>query len=151
MKTFGAKAFALGIVCVMGGLLLAQPGSDPGEKKKDGKKGPPDGKKGPPPYELGKVLPPFIRKELDLTEDQQKKISDLEKGVRSKLESILTPEQLEKIQSLSPKGPKGPPDGKEGKDKGPNRTDPDGKGPKKAIPERPPLEGRLRFDCDKAA
>ncbi len=92
---------------------LAQP-----DEKKGPKKGPPGEKKG---WEPGKIIPPFVRDNLDLTEDQAKKIDDLEKDVRDKLLKILTKDQLDRVKEMGDKGPKdGPPEkgkGKKGKDK----------------------------------
>jgi hypothetical protein len=96
---FGMTSLAVGVT-LFTSLTLSQP---PGEKDE----GPKKGKKGPPPYELGKVLPPFVRDALELTEDQEKAIADLEKEVRAKLLKILTKEQVSRLKKL--KGPKGPP------------------------------------------
>ena len=132
MNMFRGTLMALGLF-----LLLAFEHSAQPEKGK-----PP--KKGPPPYELGKVLPPFVREELDLTEEQEKQLADLEKEVRDRLKKILTEEQLQRIKQLAPKGPKGPPDGGPDKKKGP--PDDSDKGQKKGgkdpnkLPVRPPIE-----------
>ena len=89
------------------------------DKEKGPKKGPPPEKKG---WEPGKIIPPHIRDGLELTEEQERKIADLEKEVRGKLLSIFTEEQKRRLQELNDKGPKGPPkDGppeKGGKGKG---------------------------------
>ena len=97
--------FALGILAFVFVPGLSQP---PGDKEK----GPKKDKKGPPPFELGKVLPPFVREGLELTQDQEKAIEDLEKEVRAKLLKILSKEQVERIKEL--KGPKGPPKDQDG-------------------------------------
>ncbi len=105
-----------------------------GEKKK----GPPDGKKG---FVLGKVLPPQVREKLDLSDAQLDKIDAIEKEVKSKLEKILTPDQLRTVQEMmekkgdkggkEKKGDKGPPDGKDkkkgDKDKKGDKSPPDAK------------------------
>ncbi|MFO0865289.1 MAG: hypothetical protein U0744_11685 [Gemmataceae bacterium] len=94
-----------------------------------GKKGPGE-KKG---FQLGTVLPPHIQQELDLTDAQTQKIKALEREVRSKLEGILTPEQIQKIREI-----KGPPRKEGGPDgKGPEGKGPDGKGDKKGKPPMP--------------
>ena len=103
-----ASGIAFGLMLLA---VLGVPGQPGGEKGKDGKKG-------PPPFELGRVLPPFVRNDLELTEDQRKQIADLEKEVLTKLQTILTKDQLKRIQDMGAKGGKGPPDGK-GKDTGP--------------------------------
>ena len=82
-----------------------------GDKKGKGEKGGPKGKKG---FELGRVLPPHIADELDLTADQEKKIAALEKDVKAKLEKILTADQLKKIDEIGPPPMGGPGGGKEG-------------------------------------
>jgi hypothetical protein len=88
-------------------------------------KGPPGGKKGPPRYELGKVLPPFVREALDLTPEQQRQVEELEKDVRAQLQQILTPQQRRQIEEI-----KGPPK-KDGFEKGPPKK---GKGDNKGPP-----------------
>jgi hypothetical protein len=106
-KPFNAM-LAVGVLAVsfMPGLSQPQGDKDKGTKKD---------KKGPPPFELGRVLPPFFRESLELTKDQEKAISDLEKDVRAKMLKILTPEQVDRLKEL--KGPKdGPP--KDGPPKG---------------------------------
>jgi hypothetical protein len=95
-----------------------------GKNKKEGM-----GDKKGPRFELGMVLPPFVRESLDLTPAQQAEIAKLEKDVKAKLRKILTPEQLKAAESARPKGPpgginggedkKGPPGGKDGKDRPP--------------------------------
>jgi hypothetical protein len=115
LKTIVA-AFAIG---TFGALFVT------GMEQPEGKgKGPKD-KKG---WEPGKIIPPHVRDALDLTEDQQKKIEELEKEVRSKLLKIFTDEQKQRLQELNDKGPKGPkdfdgPPDKKGKRKGPPKDD----------------------------
>jgi len=124
MKLYRLSLSACGLLIFLGLSLSAQPGDDEGP-----------GKKGPPPFELGKILPPFVREALDLTQDQEKQIADLEKAVRAKLLKILTREQQKRISEMTGKGPKGP-NGK-GKDKGP-KGPPQGRD-KGDLPDRPPL------------
>ena len=69
------------------------------DKEKDKEK---DKAELPPP-----VLPPFVREELDLTEDQDKQIAELEKEFHLKLMKILTEKQQKKLLTLVPKGPPG--------------------------------------------
>ena len=94
----------------------------------DDRKGPP--KKGPPKgFVLGKVLPPHVAEELDLTEEQKTQLRELEKETRKKLEKILTAEQLEKVKQLAKRPPRGkgddepPPPPDKGKGKGPKKGD----------------------------
>src|SRR5579871_870046 len=74
-------------------------------------KGPPDRKGGPPPgrprFELGRVLPPPLVEELDLTEKQRAEIADLEKEIKERLSKILTAEQKKQVESFRPRGPSG--------------------------------------------
>jgi hypothetical protein len=111
----------------MGGLVVwvavasSQP---PGKDKGPGRRGGPPG--GPPRFELGRVLPPFAREELNLTKDQEEEIAKLEKEVKERLEKILTADQKKRLENLRPRGPGGPPPG--GPD-GPPRDPEKKKGP----------------------
>src|SRR5206468_4275814 len=111
------------IAAVMGlaitAVVVAQP---PGGRGGRGEGRGPQG--GPPPYELGKVLPPFVRDGLDLTDEQQKQLAELEKEVKEKLTKILTESQRKKIGELRPRGPGGP-GGQGGGPGGPPRGGPD--------------------------
>ena len=49
---------------------------------------------------IGHVLPPFVRDELALKDRQRRQIAELEKTVKSRLESILTAEQLRQFRAL---------------------------------------------------
>src|SRR4051812_42318375 len=122
MKRPLALAFTTAVVGMCALTAMSQPpeGRGPG-----GKKG------GPPGFELGRVLPPFVRDDLDLTADQEKQIAALEDEVRQKLERILTAEQRKKAASARP--PFGPPMGKDGppKARGPGGRGKDGPPPKK--------------------
>ena len=53
------------------------------------------GARGRPPGrpEPGTVLPPFVRSRLDLTAEQEKQLTELERDARTKLLKILTDEQ----------------------------------------------------------
>ncbi len=100
--------------------------------------GPPDG--GPPPGlgrgrpRVGHVLPPFVSDELDLTPRQQKQIAEVEKEVKAKLESILTPDQLRQARQILARGPRGP-----GGRMGPGRGRPPGGRPPANDDEDPPV------------
>ncbi len=65
----------------------------------------------PPPGQGGgggiHLLPRGAKEKLKLTDDQQKQISDLEADVKTKMEKILTPEQLEQLKQMRPQGPGG--------------------------------------------
>lgn len=84
-------------------------------------------------YKLGKVMPPELLQKLELTDNQRAELSKLENEVRSRLEKILTEDQLraaEKFGKRPPldKGKKGgfPPGKKEDGDL-PKRPEPDAK------------------------
>jgi hypothetical protein len=112
--------------------------------------GGPDGRQppgGPPRWELGRLIPPPIEDELNLTEDQQKQLHDLEKEVRDRVMKMLTSEQKDKLKRLQRRG--GPPGGHgESPDR---RRPPRGEGPpdrdgppgRREPPNRPePPDGR---------
>jgi hypothetical protein len=104
---------ALAFATVLLGMCALTASSQPPEGK-GGKKG------GPPGFELGRVLPPFVREDLDLTDEQEKQLAALEQEVKQKLKKILTVEQQKKAASSRP--PMGPPpgfDGPPGKGHGP--------------------------------
>ena len=48
------------------------------------------------------ILPPRAQEQLNLTVDQQKQVADLEAEVKTKMETILTPAQLEKLKQMRP-------------------------------------------------
>ena len=81
-----------GLVFALGAYAPAQPPEGKGPK----------GPKGPKGFQLGKVLPPYIVDELELTEAQQAKIAALEREVKAKLEKILTAKQKRLIQNARP-------------------------------------------------
>jgi Spy/CpxP family protein refolding chaperone len=99
MKRLHFAALAAAAAALSAVAVWAQP-PDGGEPK-----GP--GKKGPPPFEPGRVLPPFIRDGLDLTEEQQRRLGDLERDVKQRLLEILTPEQKTKLEELRRRRPPG--------------------------------------------
>ncbi len=63
---------------------------------------------GPPRFELGRVLPPQVRDQLQLTPEQEKEIEALEKELKGKLNKILTDEQKKAVEDFRPRGPGGP-------------------------------------------
>lgn len=123
MRKIALQGVAFGVLAALVLSANAQPGErdergggkdaprdrGPGGKDNPRDKGPGD-KKGPPPFELGKVLPPFVRDQLRLTEEQEKQIQDLEKDVKEKLQKILTEDQQKRLKEMA-KGFKGPKDG----------------------------------------
>ena len=84
---------------------------------------PPPGERPPPPEGGGqggqqprpggpRLLPPGAQETLKLTTEQQKQLADLEADIKTKLEKILTPEQLAKFKQLRPpQRPGAPPTG----------------------------------------
>lgn len=71
-------------------------------------------KKGPPPFEPGRLLPPHVRDQLELTADQERQLADLEQEVKTRLLKIFTPEQRRQLEQFRSKGfdKKGKKDGK---------------------------------------
>jgi hypothetical protein len=124
MRRILGTALAMGaltmVLVVLSDRQVVGQDDPPPKKKKDDKDGPPR------KFELGKVLPPPLLEELDLTPDQLRAIDELQREVKAKLEKILTPEQRKKVENFRPKGPP-PPKGepKEKKDKGPEKDDKD--------------------------
>ncbi len=98
---------SLALATLIVGLCVMSAMSQPPEGRP---KGPP-GKGGPPRFELGHVLPPFVRDEIHLTPEQEKQIEALEREVMQKLSKILTAEQRKKIESIRPPRFDGPPPG----------------------------------------
>jgi Spy/CpxP family protein refolding chaperone len=124
-------AFAL---CASTSLLTAQDAKPPG----GGQGGPGGGKPGP------HLLPRGADEKLNLTADQKKAIDELEAEVKSKLEKILTPEQLDQLKQMRPPGGGKGPSGKEGPPpqgggKGKQGGGPQG-GPGAGAPKRPAAE-----------
>ena len=68
--------------------------------------GPGGGRFGPPMP--GQVLPVFLQEQLNLTDEQKKKIESLQKEVDSQLAKILTDEQKKQMQEMRDRGPGGP-------------------------------------------
>jgi hypothetical protein len=79
------------------------PGGGPG-----GPGGFPGGFPGLPRIEPGTVLPPFLKDQLELTADQEKKLDELEKDVKAKLMKILSDDQKKKLDEMGRRGPFGP-------------------------------------------
>jgi hypothetical protein len=120
------KRLAL-IALLAAGAAFAQP---PGGGPPPGGPGGPGG--GPPRFELGKVLPPHIRQQIELTKDQEKELAELEKTVKEKLDKLLTADQKKTIENAGP--PTGGPGGGRGGPPGGGRGGPGG------APERPKEE-----------
>src|SRR3954454_381367 len=56
------------------------------------------GQGGPGRFELGKVIPPMMRDDLGLSDEQAKMIDELEKDVKERLSKILTADQKKKLE-----------------------------------------------------
>ena len=54
------------------------------------------------------LLPPHAAEQLNLTDDQKKQLAALEAEVKTKIEAILTPAQLEQLKQMRPPHPGGP-------------------------------------------
>jgi hypothetical protein len=120
-------------LCGAATFVLSQPPED-GFGKKKGKDG-----NGPPMFKIGKLFPPHIRDAIDLTDEQRRKLGELEDDVREKLEKILTVDQVRRAESMGPPpgGPPGPPRIEEG---GPPRGKQGNGRPR--PPEPPPAKER---------
>jgi Spy/CpxP family protein refolding chaperone len=112
-----SKRLTIGLLAVLAAGLFAmtaesQPPEGGGKEKggRGGQRGGPGGPGGMRPFELGRVLPPFVKDQLNLTEDQEKQLADLEKDVKAKLTKILTADQQKQLQEMRPPrgGPGGP-------------------------------------------
>jgi Spy/CpxP family protein refolding chaperone len=139
--TTGLGAVAL-VTCMVAVAASQRP--DDGDRKGPGKKGPP-----PKGFVLGKLLPPHITEELELTPEQEKQLRALEQETRKKLEKILTPEQRKLIEKLGRRRPgpgpgpddDGPPPSKgKGKGKRPPKDGDDEDRPPKGKGKRPPKD-----------
>lgn len=128
---FGLAALAVATVFMVSNATSQPPGG------KDGK----DGKGGPPRFELGQVIPPPLRAEMNLTPEQEKQLDDLKNEVKGKLSKILSPEQVKVAENFRPrfaggpggdKGGKGGPGGDKG-DKGGKGGDKGSKGGEKGA------------------
>jgi hypothetical protein len=122
MKRLCVGVLGLGTIIVFAAAALSQ--GPPPKDKGPGKPGEPPPRRpdgppgGPPPrFELGRVLPPHLRDELDLTDEQEKQLDELEKEVKERLLKILTAEQKKKLRDLrrTPPPPPPPPPGGPGR------------------------------------
>jgi hypothetical protein len=84
-------------------------GPDNRRRDEDGRPGNAgDRPRGAPRPELGMVMPPFVRGQLKLTEEQQKQIDELQKEVQGKLKSILSADQVRRAEEAMQQGPPRP-------------------------------------------
>ena len=54
---------------------------------------------GRPRFQLGTVIPPQMRGDLNLTSSQEKEINGIEKDVKTKLEKILSKDQIDSLNN----------------------------------------------------
>lgn len=88
------------IVISVGSFIMAQPPRD-----RDGNSG---RRNGPPRFQLGDVFPPELLDELNLTAEQERKLEAIKLDLKTKLEILLTDEQMQKIETFRPRGPRFP-------------------------------------------
>lgn len=98
----------LNAALLAGALATATGYAQPPDRGGPGGRGPGS----PPRFEPGRILPPHVREQIELTKEQEKTLADLEKLVKEKMERILTDEQRKKIGQAAPPG--GPPGGGRG-------------------------------------
>jgi len=101
-------------------------GGPPGGPGGPGGRGP-GGFGGPP--QPGQVLPPFLQERLNLTDDQKKELSALQKEVDDRLGKILTDEQKKQLKDMREGFGRGGPGGRGGRGPGGPPRGPDGDRP----------------------
>jgi Spy/CpxP family protein refolding chaperone len=85
------------------GLLTAQDSPPSGDAPR-----PPGAEAGPHgPRGMFHILPPGAADRLNLSDDQKKQIADLEADVKTKMEKILTSDQLAQLKKMHPRPPRG--------------------------------------------
>src|SRR5438105_7544450 len=145
MRSMRMGLIAVGLLAAFLTVVSAQPpgGGQPKGDKGDNKSKTGRPRDGGPGGPMGGVhlVPPFVRDNLNLTDDQQKQIADLEKETTDKLMKILTSDQQKQFKEARPprRGPGGPdggPPGGPGGDRG--KGGPPGGGPPPGGP--PPRE-----------
>lgn len=115
------------ILCcaLLGGLMLLLASSEalPQPPTKGDKKGKDKAGKR---FDLGTVIPPHIRQDLDLTAEQSRELAELEQLVRERLNKLLSPEQKRKFAEAGPppKDKEGPMPKEKGKDGPPPKDGP---------------------------
>jgi hypothetical protein len=124
-----AISLAVALALAAFGLRGQDDGGPP--PKPDGAPAQADGGKGKPPGDRPggfHLLPRFAVEKLNLTEDQLKRLKELEKETKRKLDEILTPDQIKMLDALRPPPPPPPGEGGPAAGKGPhgNGGDQDG-------------------------
>lgn len=146
MKKWGLGPLALAAAAVFALTAESQPpeGRDNKDRPRGGDRRGPGGpgvpgQGGPSRFELGKVIPPMMRDDLGLSDEQAKMIDELEKDVKERLSKILTADQKKKLESFRPRGSGGP--GGPGGDRG---GPPGDRGDRRPGDRGRPPEGRDR-------
>lgn len=104
----------------------------PGEMKGKDKKGPPMGKGGMPMTPL-LLIPPFVEPKLQLTQEQTRRLTLLDREARAELSKLLTDAQRKQFNELLMQGPGDMPGKKDGG--GPDKKGPpQGRGPEEIPP-----------------
>ncbi len=128
-KLLGLVIFSVLAVLVLNAMAQPPVERDQGPPKgtpEPGKKGPPRpgfGNFPPPRFQLGKILPPHVRDELELTDEQERQILDLELEVKGRMLKILSAEQRKQLKEMRAQGAPPPPPQ-------PGGPPPRGKGPR---------------------
>jgi hypothetical protein len=109
-----------------------------GDNEKGGPGGPGGMRGGRGGFEVGRLIPPPLREQLDLNEEQKQQLDALEKDVKEKLNKLLTEDQRKQLESMRNRGPGGPggPGGFGGPGGGPPRGE--GKDGQRRGGDRPP-------------
>lgn len=120
MRRWLVHLVALTVLCGWLGTAWGQPpekrgGFGKGDQERsrggfDQEKGPPGGMRGRmgPGFELGRIIPPPMRQQLELSEEQIQQIDKLEKELKEKLNKLLTEEQKKQLENMRMRGPGGP-------------------------------------------
>ncbi len=104
MKNLWVVVLVLSAAVAVGVTALSQPPDGKQKGKFKAKEGALSGR-----FQLGRVLPPFAREELNLTQEQELQLDALEKHVKGRLESILTDKQILQLRDIRPPMPPGGP------------------------------------------
>ncbi len=149
MSKLWVGGLALGVMLVSLVMVAAQPpeGKGRGPGRNDGPPpggpgGPPDGPPGPPRWVPGRLMPERVRDELELTDEQEKQLTDLEKEVKERLLKLLTADQKKKLDELRKRGPGGP--------GGPGAPPPPPPPREREAPPRPPERDEVQANPSSA-
>lgn len=120
MKILARMALCGGLFAATAFAFAQQPGQPGGGGGKGGKGGGDKGGKGGPggggfpggfggggfgPPPLGTLLPGPVADQLKMTDDQKKKVAELQKDIDAKLEKLLTADQLKQFKEMKERGP----------------------------------------------